>query len=205
MDKIFDIIDNIKNEPLSKHTTMRVGGMAKYVFMPKNADEIKMLVDYCVDNSIRYIVVGNGSNLIFMDEGFDGFVILLSGNMNNILIDNTKIEVMAGANLSKIANLAKDNSLTGMEFAAGIPGTLGGAIVMNAGAYGGEMKDIVESVDVLEKDGTIKTYANSDMDFSYRHSIIDDSKIVISAVLKLEKGDKTSIVSTMEDLKNRRI
>lgn len=204
---MIDIFENISyksDEPLKKHTTMRVGGNARYIFYPKDASEIKTLIDYCKDNNERYIVIGNGSNIIFTDEGFDGFVIKTFNLMCNCCVEDNLIKADAGCILSKIANTAKDNSLTGMEFASGIPGTLGGAIVMNAGAYGGEMKDIVEYVDILSNDGVIKRYSNNEMEFGYRKSIIDENKIVISAGLRLKKGDKAEIENTMLDLKEKR-
>lgn len=205
MQGIFSSIKNLKSEPMKNHTTFKIGGPAKYVFMPDNKDEIISIINYCKNNNERYMILGNGSNVLFMDEGFDGIIIQIYSNMNDIIQDNNIIYAQAGALLSKIANLAKDNSLTGMEFAAGIPGTLGGALVMNAGAYGGEMKDIVDYVDVLESNGKIVRYSCEDMDFSYRHSVIDDDKIILGAALKLSKGKKEEIVAKMNELKESRV
>lgn len=201
---IFEAVNYKSDEPLKKHTTMRVGGNAKYVFCPKDVHELKAVIDYCKSNNERYIVIGNGSNIIFMDDGFDGIVIKIFNLMSGSSIEGDLIKADAGCILSKLANLAKDNSLTGMEFASGIPGTLGGAIVMNAGAYGGEMKDIIEYVDILLDDGNVKRYSNEEMNFGYRKSIVDEGKIVLSAGLRLSKGDKSEIEAKMLELKEKR-
>jgi len=201
----FDDIKYLQSEPLSKHTTFRIGGPAKYFFMPKNSDEIKYIINYCKENNERYLILGNGSNVLVADEGFDGCLIQIYNNMNSITVDGEYIYAQAGALLSKVANIARDNSLTGMEFAAGIPGTIGGAIVMNAGAYGGEMKDIVEYVDILEDDGEIKRYACKDMQFEYRKSIVDSNKVVLGVMLKLNTGNIDLINERMDELKNARI
>lgn len=202
---IFQKINYITNEPLSKHTTFRIGGPAKYIFMPKNADEIKQIIDYCKLKNEKYIVLGNGSNVLVSDEGYDGIVIQIYNNFNKIEVEDNNIYAQSGALLSKIAATARDNGLGGMEFAAGIPGTLGGAIVMNAGAYGGEMKDIVSFVDILESNGEIKRYSGEAMEFGYRHSIVDKEKIVLGAQIKLEACDKSEIISKMDELKEARV
>ena len=201
---IFEAVNYKSDEPLKKHTTMRVGGNAKYVFCPKDVHELKAVIDYCKSNNERYIVIGNGSNIIFMDDGFDGIVIKIFNLMSGSSIEGDLIKADAGCIRSKLANLAKDNSLKGMEFASGIPGTLGGAIVMNAGAYGGEMKDIIEYVDILLDDGNVKRYSNEEMNFGYRKSIVDEGKIVLSAGLRLSKGDKSEIEAKMLELKEKR-
>ena len=201
---IFEAVNYKSDEPLKKHTTMRVGGNAKYVFCPKDVHELKAVIDYCKSNNERYIVIGNGSNIIFMDDGFDGIVIKIFNLMSGSSIEGNLIKADAGCILSKLANLAKDNSLKGMEFASGIPGTLGGAIVMDAGAYGGEMKDIIEYVDILLDDGNVKRYSNEEMNFGYRKSIVDEGKIVLSAGLRLSKGDKSEIEAKMLELKEKR-
>ena len=205
MQGIFNSIKNLKSEPMKNHTTFRIGGPAKYVFMPANVDEIKAVIDYCRAENERYIILGNGSNVLFMDEGYDGVIIQIFSNMNKISLEDNIIYGEAGALLSKMAALAKDNSLSGMEFAAGIPGTLGGAVVMNAGAYGGEMKDIIEYVDVLESDGSTKRYSCDEMDFGYRHSIINSDRIVLGAAVKLVPSDKKLIEDKMNELKEARV
>lgn len=202
---IFQDVKYIANEPLSGHTTFRIGGPAKFIFMPKNTDEIKAVIDYCKENNEKYMVLGNGSNVLFSDKGYDGVIIQIYNEINDIEVNGNTIYAKAGALLSKIAAAARDNSLSGMEFAAGIPGTLGGAIVMNAGAYGGEMKDIVTCVDVLETTGEVKRYTCQEMEFEYRHSIIDKDKIVLGAMISLEPGDKSVIISKMNELKEARV
>lgn len=205
MQEIFNNIKFMKSEPMKNHTTFKIGGPAKYIFMPDGAEDIKKVVDYCKYNNEKYIIIGNGSNVLFMDEGYDGVIIQIYSNMNNISVQDNCIYAQAGALLSKIASCAKDNSLTGMEFAAGIPGTLGGAVAMNAGAYGGEMKDIIDYVDILEKNGDIVRYSCDKMNFGYRHSIVDNDKIVVGASIRLKYGDKTAIADKMNELKDARV
>lgn len=205
MQNILKNIEYKKDEPMKKHTTFRIGGPARLFCMPKNIDELKTLVQYCVEKQEKYLVVGNGSNMLFMDEGYDGVIICIGSAMSDIDIYENKMYVQAGALLSKTAAKARDAGMTGMEFAAGIPGTIGGAIVMNAGAYGGEMKDIVKNVDILEKDGNVRRYAADEMAFGYRKSIVDLDKIVVGVELVLEKGDKEVINKKMTELKNARI
>ncbi len=201
MQSIFGDINYKENELMSGHTTFRIGGPAKYFFTPKTDEEIVKIINICKSHNIRYMIMGNGSNMLFGDQGFDGAIIQIYSNYN--LIDGREdgIYAHAGALLSKIAAVARDGSMTGMEFAAGIPGTLGGAVVMNAGAYGGEMKDIVEYVDILESDGTVKRYSCDDMEFGYRKSIITEDKIVLGAKLKLKKGGRKAIQARMDELK----
>jgi len=205
MQIIVEDIKHLQSEPMKNHTTFKIGGPAKCIYMPSCVEEIIALVEYCRAAKEKYMILGNGSNVLFMDEGYLGIVIQIYSNMNNVTIDGNTIYAQAGALLGKIANIARDNALTGMEFAAGIPGTLGGAVVMNAGAYGGEMKDIIEYVDVLEEDLTIKRYSCQDMEFGYRHSIINENRIVLGASILLEQGDIENINARMNELKNARI
>lgn len=204
MKEILGDITYKEAEPLKNHCTFRIGGPAKYFFLPKNSDEISRIIAYCKSKDEKYMILGNGSNVLFSDEGFDGFVIQVYQNMNQIMEEPDGFYIQAGALLSKIANTAKDRSLTGMEFAAGIPGTLGGAVVMNAGAYGGEMKDIVEYVDILEPDGSVKRYSCDEMEFSYRHSIVDKNRVVLGAKLTLKEGNKEEIIAEMQRLNEAR-
>ena len=204
------MIDDIKGitvleqELMQKHTTFRVGGAAKYFAMPKNVDEIQTLIAYCQKQNMPYCVLGNGSNVLFADAGYDGMIIQIGNAMSEIRVDGTAVYAQAGAILARVAKTAYEAGLTGMEFAAGIPGSIGGAIVMNAGAYGGEMKDIVSCVDVLSTDGTRRKYTCDEMEFSYRHSIIDSDKIVVGVELALQKGDKTVILNRMNELAEAR-
>ena len=204
------MIDDIKGitvleqELMQKHTTFRVGGAAKYFAIPKNVDEIQTLIAYCQKQNMSYCVLGNGSNVLFADAGYDGMIIQIGNAMSEIRVDGTVVYAQAGAILARVAKTAYEAGLTGMEFAAGIPGSIGGAIVMNAGAYGGEMKDIVSCVDVLSTDGTRRKYTCDEMEFSYRHSIIDSDKIVVGVELALQKGDKTVILNRMNELAEAR-
>lgn len=203
-DRLIGIIYK-ENEPLDRHTTFRIGGPARFFVMPKNVKEIVQVVKACKETGMKYMLLGNGSNVLFMDEGYDGVVIQIGDAMNKISIDGQTIYAEAGAMLGKVAMMAKDASLTGMEFAAGIPGTIGGAIVMNAGAYGGEMKDIVVSVDVLDEDGMLHTYSCEEMQFGYRTSRICGKQFVVGITIDLRQGHKEDIIGRMDELKNARI
>ena len=205
MQDIFSDIKYIESEPLCRHTTFRIGGPAKYFFMPENVEELRNIIDYCRANDERYMILGNGSNVLFSDEGFDGFLIQIYNNMNRVTVQDDTIYAEAGALLSKVAATARDNSLGGMEFAAGIPGTIGGAVVMNAGAYGGEMKDIIEYVDILEADGSVKRYSCDEMGFGYRRSIVDSNRVVLGASIKLAHADIAAINEKMSSLKDARV
>lgn len=156
MNLMMEEIKILEQEPMQKHTTFRVGGAAKYFAMPKNTEEIQALIAYCREQKLSYYVLGNGSNVLFTDDGYDGMIIQIGSAMSTIQVVGNSMYVQAGAILAKTAKLAYEEGLTGMEFAAGIPGSVGGAVVMNAGAYGGEMKDIVAYVDVLSTDGALR-------------------------------------------------
>lgn len=205
MQSVLNDIECRKDEPMKKHTTFRIGGPARFFYVPKNIDELKLIIEHCKGEKLKYMIIGNGSNMLFMDEGFDGAIICVGSGMSNISVDNTNIYVEAGALLSKVASGARDAGLTGMEFAAGIPGTIGGAIVMNAGAYGGEMKDIVSFVDILEADGVVRRYSNEEMQFGYRRSIVDTDKVVVGVELKLVSGNVDDINARMYELKTARV
>lgn len=204
MNLMMEEIKILEQEPMQKHTTFRVGGAAKYFAMPKNTEEIQALIAYCREQKLSYYVLGNGSNVLFTDDGYDGMIIQIGSAMSTIQVAGNSMYVQAGAILAKTAKIAYEEGLTGMEFAAGIPGSVGGAVVMNAGAYGGEMKDIVAYVDVLSTDGTLRRYTGDEMEFGYRHSIIDADKIVVGVGLTLNKGDKTAILDRMNELAEAR-
>ena len=191
-------------EPMSRHSTFRIGGEARYYITPASIEQLLQAIHACKESNVPYVILGNGSNVLFLDEGYKGAVIAIGDAMSDISIEDETIYAQAGAMLAKISMLAKEHSLTGMEFASGIPGTIGGAIVMNAGAYGGEMKDIVASVDLLEDD-EIHTYSCEQMQFAYRHSIVDATKIVVGMKLRLKNGDYNQIVARMEELKTARV
>ncbi len=189
-------------EKLDKHTTFRVGGPAKALLLVNTIEELKAVIK-AVDG-IPYFVIGNGSNLLVSDNGFDGYVIKLSGDFLSISVEDEHVSAGAGAILSKVAGVARDNGLTGLEFAHGIPGTVGGAMVMNAGAYDGEMSYVVESVTLLSN-GEMIILSCDEMKFGYRHSVLkEQSMIVLSTVFRLAKGVKEEITAKMSDFIERR-
>ena len=193
------------NEKLSNYTTYRVGGKVRAIIYPKGEEELIKLVGLLKEKDIKYFVLGNGSNVLFSDELYDGIIIKLD-NFNKISINDNEITVGAGYPLIKLSNDAMRNSLIGLEFASGIPGTVGGAVFMNAGAYGEDMSKIVESVQVLTSDLKIKTFTNKQMKFSYRTSILQDhlDYVCISAKLKLQKGNKEEIEKIMTERRLQR-
>ena len=195
----------LENEPMSKHTTFRIGGNADMFVSPKIsqvADIMKLAKEY----DVPVTIIGNGSNLLVGDKGIHGLVLSFGKDAEEIQVDGNCMVVSAGALLSKIAAEAAKHSLTGLEFAAGIPGTLGGAIVMNAGAYDGEIKDVLISATVLTPNGDVLELSNSELDLSYRHSCIpENGYIVLGAILELMPGDEVQIREKMADFKNRRI
>lgn len=193
------------NEPMSKHTTFRIGGNAD-VFVSPKVSQVAAILALAKEYEVPVTVIGNGSNLLVGDKGIRGLVLSFGKEAEEIVLDGTRMTVSAGTILAKAAAEAAKNSLTGMEFAAGIPGTLGGAIVMNAGAYGGEMKDIVVSAKVLTPAGEIVELSKAELDLSYRHSCIPEKQyIVLEATLELTPGDEAAIREMMADFKNRRI
>ena len=191
-------------EPMKKHTTFRVGGPADVLVQPDET-ALAAILALCRQYHVSYSFIGNGSNLLVGDKGIRGVVIEMTDPMGNIEVDGTQITAQAGAMLSKIANTAASNGLGGMEFAAGIPGSVGGAVVMNAGAYGGEMKDIIEKVYVLDENGAQLELDRDALDLGYRHSCIPDKKyIVTKVVLELVPRDEVEIRSKMKDLNEKR-
>ena len=194
----------LKNEPMSKHTTFKTGGSAEDFYRVLSIDGLLEVLNITSKNGVKPLIIGNGSNLLVSDMGPGVPVIEIGEGVSDIKVDGDIIEAEAGARLSKVSRCALEHSLTGMEFASGIPGTIGGALYMNAGAYGGEMKDVVQSVKAY-KDGEIIEIAGEDMDFGYRHSrAMEDDMILLSAVLKLKPGDKQEIEDLMNDLNQRR-
>ena len=201
-------IENVKlEEPMEKHTTFRIGGPADYFLCPQTAEELKAVIHVCKETGIPYFILGNGSNLLVSDKGYRGAVIQIWKNMSEVSVeDETKIRAQAGAQLSKIASCSLEQSLEGFEFAAGIPGTLGGAVVMNAGAYGGELKDVLVEATVLDTEGNVRTLKNEELELGYRHSIVKEKNyIVLEAVIELRKGSADSIKAVMDDLKEKRV
>lgn len=207
--KFASILENEQifiDEPMCKHTTFRLGGPADFYLCPTEVKQVEEILHICKEEEMPYFILGNGSNLLVSDKGFRGVVIQIYKNMNQIQVEGEKVKAQAGALLSAIAKKAAQAELTGMEFASGIPGTLGGAAVMNAGAYGGEMKDILESVTVLTGEGEILVLESSQLHMGYRTSVIKEKGyIVMEATLALKKGDKEQIQEQMDDLKERRV
>lgn len=196
----------LKDEPMKMHTTFRIGGPADYFIQPSKIEEIRRIVAVCRECSTPYYIMGNGSNLLVGDKGFRGVIVQVFKQMSDVYADGERVYAQAGALLSKTAAVACEASLTGMEFASGIPGTLGGALRMNSGAYGGEMKQIVESAEVLTSEGEVLNLTNEELGMGYRTSVIaKNDYVALSAVLKLEKGDRQEIRAYMEDLKERRV
>lgn len=193
------------NEPMKNHTTFRVGGPADYYAVPKNGEEVKKIIALCKEANMPYYILGNGSNLLVGDKGYRGVVIQIYKEMNEIVVEGNKIKVQAGALLSRIGNIALNAGLTGFEFAAGIPGAIGGAVVMNAGAYGGEMKDILEDVTVLTPEGEMLNLKNEELELGYRTSAVaKNGYIVLGATIVLEPGDKEEIKAKMDELRVQR-
>ena len=188
------------------HTTFRVGGPADYFVMPESSGEVQQVISLCREEKMPYYVIGNGSNLLVSDEGYRGVILQIYRTMSRIEAEGTLIRAQAGALLSAIAAKAYENSLTGFEFAAGIPGTIGGASVMNAGAYGGEMKDVIRSVTVLDRDGKIRKIEREDLEMGYRTSIISkEGYITLEAEIELSEGKPGEIKALMDDLRTRRV
>lgn len=192
------------NEPLSKYTFTKTGGNADTLAFPKTREELIQIVDTARVNQVPITVIGNASNLIIKDGGIRGIVIILP-NFKKIEVSETKVTAEAGATIINTTIAAQKAGLTGIEFAAGIPGSVGGAVFMNAGAYGGEIKDVFESAEVLLPDGHITTLTHDEMNFSYRHSTVqDDGGIVISATFSLKRGNKDVIQEEMDRLNTLR-
>ena len=191
-------------EPMKKHTTFRVGGPADVLVQPDETT-LAAVLGLCRQHNVPYSFIGNGSNLLVGDKGIRGVVIEMTEPMGDIEVQGTRITAQAGAMLSKIANTAASNGLGGMEFAAGIPGSVGGAVVMNAGAYGGEMKDIIERVYVLDENGAQLELDRDALDLGYRHSCIPEKKyIVTKVVLELVPRNEAEIRSEMKELNEKR-
>ena len=193
------------NEPMKKHTTFKTGGNADAFVICSKDEDIKNTIAYLKKNNINYYVVGNCSNVIVKDEGFKGVIIQLFDKFNKIEVNGENIKAQAGALMSTVSQMALKNGLTGLEFASGIPGTIGGAITMNAGAYDGEMSFVTESVDVLDENGEIKNIKKDSLDLGYRKSVIQTKGlIVLNVYLKLEKGVSEKISEKMKDFAKRR-
>lgn len=196
----------LRDEVMKKHTTFRVGGPADFFVMPGSREELRDITVLCKSEGMPYYIMGNGSNLLVSDRGYRGVIIQIYREMSMITVDENQITAGAGALLSKIAGSALEAGLTGFEFAAGIPGTLGGACMMNAGAYGGEMKDVLKEVTVLTPEGKFTVIPEGELDMGYRTSVIEKKGyVVLEAVIALEKGEHESIRKRMEELREKRV
>lgn len=197
-----------KDEPMAKHISFRVGGPAKRMAFPKNPEQIVLLMNFALECGARPLVIGNGTNLLAPDEGLDRLVINMSAAMTQIRDGAAEGETTAecGVSLARLAEYARKKGLSGLEFAHGIPGTLGGAVCMNAGAYGGEMKDVITSVTLLDPERGIRTLSNEEMEFAYRRSLLSEHPeyVVLSASFRLAKGDSEEIGARMKELMAKR-
>ncbi len=192
-------------EPMSGHTTFRTGGPADIFIMPKSLEEVKASIQILQEHQVPILVIGNGSNLLVSDKGICGAVLQIGGRMSKVTVEGENIFAEGGVLLAALSAKAAENSLTGLEFASGIPGSLGGAVTMNAGAYGGEMRDVLVSAEVLTKELEVKTILAEDLELSYRHSILPDKEyILLTATLQLKKGNPDEIRTRMKELSEQR-
>ena len=205
LDEIIDKNKILIDELMKNHTTFRIGGKADIMLLPETEDEIIEIVKFCYKTKQNFFVLGGGSNLLIPDTGIRDVVIKLSDNYSKFTIDNEIIMAEAGIKLWDLSEKILENNLTGFEFASGIPGTIGGGVYMNAGAYDSEMKNIVKTVRVIDNQGNIREYTNEEMKFGYRTSYAMEQKSIISKVtLKLAQGDYQDIVDKTNDFANRR-
>ncbi len=207
---LFDINENLGDffydEPMKNHTSFCVGGPAKLLIKPRDEEALVKILKSIRKNNYKYYILGNCTNIIVRDKGFDGIIIKLKNKLNDVKkVSDNEIYAGTGASMKKISEFAMENSLTGLEFAHGIPGSLGGAIVMNAGAYDGEIKNVVKSVRLLEENLSVIEVPGDEMNFSYRHSLVQERDlIVLGATFSLEDGDKNEIREKYEDFDQRR-
>ena len=196
----------LEHEDLSKHTSFKIGGPAEFFVKPKNKEQVSAVVDYCEKNSVPLLPLGKGSNVLVSDNGINGVVMYFGSDFGKIeLIDDETIYCEAGAGLAALCNFALENELTGLEFAYGIPGSVGGAVFMNAGAYGGEIKDVIVYADHVDKNGKAGKFTGEELQMSYRHSVYSGKEYFITgAAFKLKKGEKAEIKAKMDDLIGRR-
>lgn len=207
---VIDILSNnnipyLLNEPMSAHTTFKIGGAADILITVGNLSELQTVISACKASDMPYMILGNGSNLLVSDDGIEGAVIALDGDFKEITVEAQTVTAGAGAKLSRLCTVAMEYGLSGLEFAYGIPGTVGGAMYMNAGAYGGEMKDVALSVTALSRDGSVREVPASEMALGYRTSVFKtNGDIILFAKYNLHTGDKTGIKAQMEDIMGRR-
>ncbi len=204
--KLASMVEDIRfDEPMSSHTTFKIGGNAEAFVNASSSAEIVAVIIYCTENNIPYIYMGNGSNVLVSDDGISGVVISIGNKMSNVQVVDNMIYADAGALMSKVANTALKAGLTGFEALAGIPGSVGGGIYMNAGAYGSEMKDVLKNVTYIMRNNDIVTVGAKDLDLSYRHSIFEENGgIIVRCCIELEHGNSDEISEKMKDFAQRR-
>lgn len=210
-ERFMDLFENkivgkvLFDEPMKNHTSFKIGGPVDVMIIPENEEQVVEAVKTCRDNNINFYIMGNGSNLLVRDGGFRGVIIKISEGLNKIIVKGNNIYCQAGALLTAVSRVALQHSLTGFEFANGIPGTVGGAVTMNAGAYGGEMKDVITKVRALDQENNIVEYTNEEMNFRYRGSrVVDENLIVLGMEIALNPGEYSVIDETIKDLTHRR-
>lgn len=210
MTELISVLDNndieyMTGEPMRNHTTFRIGGPADLFVTVYTADELRLVISACRGSGTEWMILGKGSNLLVSDEGIAGAVIALDGDFKSIEVSGSVITCGAALSLSKLCTSAAEHSLSGLEFAYGIPGSVGGAVYMNAGAYGGETKDVVTRVTYLSPDGTLGDYTADQLDFSYRHSVFKDNEdIILFVEYTLTPDDRQAILARMDDYMDRR-
>lgn len=204
--EITEIAKDVKfNEEMKNHTTFKIGGPADVFVSAQSVDEIKAVLRYCAQSNMPCMIMGNGSNMLVGDGGIRGVVLHIGSKMSGCRIDGETVYAEAGILMSALSRRILEAELSGFEFASGIPGTLGGGIYMNAGAYGGELKDIIEEVTYIDENNEVKTAKRGELDFAYRHSIFETGKyVILSCVMKLKKGKSEEIKALMADYSKRR-
>ena len=196
----------LKDEPLKNHTYFKIGGPAGIFAVPEDTEDLKTVLKLIKKHGIDYYIIGNGTNLLVSDQGYKGIIVKIGDKFNKITKDGNKVTAGAGVLLSSLAKYLAKEGLAGFEFASGIPGYLGGAVPINAGAYGGEMKDVISKVKCMDYEGNVHEFSNEEMEFSYRHTKISDSEyIVLEAVLELSPGREEDIASVIKELNEKRI
>ncbi|ERK56103.1 UDP-N-acetylmuramate dehydrogenase [Gemella bergeri ATCC 700627] len=202
--KLLNDSEVLENEPLRKYSFTKTGGNAQILIKVKSEKDFQNIIRFSTENKVELTVLGNGSNVLISDNGIKGIVVITS-EMTDMELHNDIISCYAGVTLKELTDFCIKNSLTNLEFSCGIPGSIGGAIFMNAGAYGGEMKDVVLKVEVFDRNGNKKVYSNNEMNFSYRHSVIQETKEIISKVyFKMAKGNKDDIIARVDELNKLR-
>lgn len=196
----------LKDEQLKNHTYFKIGGPASIFAVPEDIEDLKTVLKLIKKHGIDYYIIGNGTNLLVSDEGYKGIIVKIGDKFNKITKDGNKVTAGAGVLLSSLAKYLAKEGLAGFEFASGIPGYLGGAVPMNAGAYGGEMKDVITKVKCMDYDGNVHEFSNEEMEFSYRHTKISDSEyIVLEAELELSQGREDDIMAVIKEINEKRI